>query len=86
MKQFLTIDELIEAKAQAQHYSNLNYGGVFDASGNRFSDIEVERRVAKRRGTTHVYRDRAKDVIGVELSGGTKFAQYIKNFGYVELR
>lgn len=86
MKQFLTIDELIEAKAQAQHRANLDYGGVFNADGSRFSDIDVERRVAKRRGTTHVYTEAAKRVIGVELSEGTEFAQYIKNFGYVELR
>ena len=86
MKQYLTVDDLIEAKAQAQHYSNLNHGGVFDADGNRFSDIEIERRAAKRRCTGHVYAESAKRVIGVELSKGSLFARYIPNFGYVELR
>jgi hypothetical protein len=76
MKQFLTIDGLIEARAQAQHHSNLNYGGL--------SDIEVERRVAARRGTGYVHANHATHTLGIELSEGALSARYIKNFGYVE--
>jgi hypothetical protein len=37
---------LIEAIAQWQHESNLRDGGVFSEDGSRFSDIEIERKVA----------------------------------------
>ena len=84
MKQYNNIDELIEARAQAQHRANLENGGVFGADGKRFSDIEVERRVSKRRGTGYVSKERAKSILGVELSDGALCARYIRNFGYVE--
>ncbi len=49
MKTFATIENLIEEKAQAQHRANLERGGVFNADGSPFSDIEVERQVAARK-------------------------------------
>jgi hypothetical protein len=49
MRSFKTKAELIEAKAQAQHEANLSYGGVFNADGSRYSDIETERQVAASR-------------------------------------
>lgn len=81
---FASIDEMIEAKAQEQHQANLNYGGVFDAAGNRFSDIKIERRVAIQKGTTYVHADHANAVLGKELSSSAFCARYIQNFGYVE--
>ena len=84
MKQYNSIDELIEARAQAQHRANLEHGGVFGADGKRFSDIEVERRVSKYRGTGYVSKEHAKSILGFKLSDGTLCARYIRNIGYVE--
>ena len=84
MKQYNNVDELIEARAQAQHSANLDHGGVFGADGKHFSDIEVERRVSKRRGTGYVSKEHAKHTLGFELSDDALCARYIKNFGYVE--
>ena len=86
MKQYNTIEELIEARAQAQHRANLECGGVFGADDKRFSDINVERRVSERKGTTYTSKEHAKSMIGIELSDGALCARYIKNFGYVEFR
>ena len=86
MKQYPTIDDLIEARAQAHHQANLTCGGVFDADGDRVSHIDGERRVAIKRGTTYTSREYAPHTLGFELSEGAKAARYIRNFGYVELR
>ena len=86
MKQYNTIEELIEARAQAQHRANLECGGVFGADDKRFSDINAERRVSERKGTGYVSKEHAKSMLGFELSEGALCARYIRNFGYVEFR
>ena len=86
MKQYNNIDELIEARAQAQHRANLENGGVFGADGKRFSDIEVERRVSKCRDTGYVSKEHAIHTLEFELSDGALCARYIRNIGYVEFR
>lgn len=70
IKQYQTLEELIEGKAQAQHEANLLRGGVFGKDGNRFSDIdiEIERIVAARKGTMYVSVEVAEMTMGIKLS------------------
>ena len=83
MKQFETIDAMIEARAQSTHEANLLRGGVFDSNDNRWSDIEAERRYAAKH-LIYVHANHAKMVLGARLSDGALCARYIQNFGYVE--
>lgn len=73
---FSTAEELIEAKAQKMHAANLRDGGVFNAQGERISNIEAERGVARARGTTFVHRDYA------HLVGLSRTCRYIKHVGW----
>lgn len=81
MKQYSTIEEMINAKAEETHESNLNYGGVFDENNNRISDLVFEIEWASKK-VFHVSGAYTEMTIGVKLSVAAK---YIKNFGYVEL-
>ncbi|MCK5216496.1 MAG: hypothetical protein KAJ93_01830 [Methanosarcinales archaeon] len=81
MKQYSTVEEMIKAKAEETHESNLNYGGVFDENNNRISDIEFEIECASKK-VFHVSSAYSEMKIGVKLPVAAK---YIKNFGYVEL-
>jgi hypothetical protein len=76
MQAFKTKAALIEAVAQYQHQANLESGGVFDAEGNRFSDLNVERRVAASQSFTWV---------SPHYSGamGKPAGWHYRNFGYV---
>lgn len=49
MIRFGSLRALVEFVAARAHLANLERGGVFDANGDRTSDIELERRVAFRR-------------------------------------
>lgn len=49
MKIYATIENLVEEKAQAQHTANLLRGGVFNADGTPYSDLDFERQVAARK-------------------------------------
>jgi hypothetical protein len=83
MNKYNTIPEMLEARAQQTHAANLQCGGVFDADGNRTSNLAHERRCV---GTKPAYvsRELALLTIGVELSDGVLFARYLPRFGYVE--
>ena len=83
MDKYDTIPELLEARAQMTHAANLQCGGVFDADGNRYSNIDQERRCVGTH-TTYVSKEHAKITLGVELSAGMLFARYLPRFGYVE--
>jgi hypothetical protein len=76
MKSFKSKEDLLEAVAQNQHNSNMTVGGVFDKEGNRFSDIDVERRVAANYALTFVSPDYAKAL-------GKPAGWHFRNFGYV---
>ena len=81
MEQYPTVEEMIKAKAEETHESNLNYGGVFDVNNNRISDIDFEIEWASKK-VFHVSSAYSEMTIGVKLPVAAK---YIKNFGYVEL-
>ena len=81
MKQYSTVGEMIKAKAEETHESNLNCGGVSDENNNRISDLAFEIEWASKK-VFHVSSAYSEMTIGVKLSGAAK---YIKNFGYVEL-
>lgn len=81
MRKFNSKEELIEAKAQAQHAANLESGGVFDENGERYSDIETERhwaaiRVARAPGGGHNQFYAVPEEIP---------CHYIPGFGYAPL-
>lgn len=73
---FESIDALIEAAAQRQHEANLRDGGVFNDDGTRFSDIEIEREVAKSRGTTFVSREYAFTA-GLDVPCAVRYIKYV---------
>jgi hypothetical protein len=77
--EFPTIGALIEARAQQSHLANLTAGGVFGEDGQRWSDIEIERAVAKERGTAYTHKDYAF-VVGLNCT-----CRYIKYVGFVRL-
>ena len=81
MEQYSTVEEMIKAKAEETHESNLNYGGVFDGNNNRISDLDLEIEWASKK-VFHVSSAYSEMTIGVKLSVAAK---YIKNFGYVKL-
>ena len=62
MNEYKTIDELIEASAQQSHRSNLTVGGVFDENGNRISNLENERLIAKSQVRFEPYPFRMKTI------------------------
>ena len=76
---FPTVDALIEARAQQSHHANLTSGGVYGEDGQRWSDIEIERQVAKSRGTGYTHKDYAFTV-GLDCT-----CRYIKFVGYCPL-
>lgn len=76
-QKYATKTELIEAKAQAQHFSNLTSGGIYDYDLNRISDIQKERACAALK-VTFVGSQYAK-LMGLPES---KNAWYIAGFGY----
>lgn len=73
---FNTIAELIEAAAQRSHEANLLRGGVFNEDGTRFSDIEIERAVAKERGTTFIGQPYAFTV-GLDVPCNVRYIKYV---------
>lgn len=73
---FESIDALIEAAAQRQHEANLRDGGVFNDHGTRFSDIEIEREVAKSRGTTFVSQEYAFTA-GLDVPCAVRYIKYV---------
>ena len=81
MKQYSTVEEMIKAKAEETHESNLNYGGVFDENNNSVSNLDFEIEWASKK-VFHVSSAYSEMTIGVKLSVAAK---YIKNFGYVKL-
>ena len=81
MNQYSTVEEMIKAKAEEVHESNLDYGGVFDENNNRISDLDFEIEWASKK-VFHVSSVYSEMTIGVKLSVAAK---YIKNLGYVEL-
>lgn len=81
MKQYNTIDEMVDAKAKESHEANLNYGGVFDENNNSVSNLDFEIEWASKK-VFHVSSAYSEMTIGVKLPVAAK---YIKNFGYVEL-
>ena len=48
MQTYATIENMVEEKAISQHKANLESGGVFNADGTRYSDLDTERMVAKK--------------------------------------
>ena len=85
MKKFRTLDALINARARQTHKANLQYGGVFDEHGKRWSDLEAEKRYAASR-VVYVGAHYAEIILDKKLSKGMTHARYIPNFGYVELK
>jgi hypothetical protein len=79
---FSSLEEMVEAFAQMRHKNNLDSGGVFDEIGKPWSDLNVERAVARRDVST-VFGCTAQDRYGV---AGAYYMISRPGFGFVEMQ
>lgn len=84
MINFASVEEMVKEKALQTHEANLNYGGVFDENNNRISNLDFEIKWAAKK-VVFVSKEYSPTVIGVQLSKNACGANYIRNFGYVEI-